>query len=158
MAGSDEHVEYRPIRRRTAGDEPAQRLPFAIADLAVTGLVIICELDDPSPENLRPSMSMKITQYLRLSDESMIRLDMDRGVTSSLHGLAPVVSWKRSATDVIAEALALVQDEAPEPDSFPWEAYAEAARLRGIPVDADSLRGLPHTVLLSDELARIHEF
>ncbi|GAA4189967.1 hypothetical protein GCM10022219_06550 [Microbacterium oryzae] len=59
---------------------------------------------------------------------------------------------------MIAEARALVQDDAPEPDSFPWEAPADAARLRGIADDADSLRGLPHTVLLSDELDRVHEF
>lgn len=68
----------------------------------MTWLVIICELDDPVPEKSRPSMSMKITQYLRLSDQSMIRLDMDRGVSSAQHGHSGTVSWKRTATDVIA--------------------------------------------------------
>lgn len=125
----------------------------------MTGLVIICELGDPVPENVRPTMTMTMTQYLRLSDESMIRLDMDRGVASSKHGHVRPVSWKRSAADVIAEVLNLVRgDDAAKPDSFPWEAYAEAAQLRGISVDAEALRDLPHTVLLSDELATIYEF
>lgn len=97
--------------------------------------------------------------YLRLSDESMIRLDMDRGVASSKYGHVRPVSWKRPAADVIAEVLTLVRgDDAAKPDSFPWEAYAEAAQLRGISVDAEALRDLPHTVLLSDELATIYEF
>jgi hypothetical protein len=104
-------------------------------------------------------MNMKMTQYLRLSDESMIRLDMDRGVSSFKHGHIGAVSWKRSSADVISEVLTLVQaDDAAKPDSFPWEEYAKAARLRGIAVDAEVLRGLPHTVLLSDELATIYEF
>jgi hypothetical protein len=136
--------------------------PFDLGSLAVTGLVIVCELDDPPVENTRPSMSMKITQYLRLSDASMIRLDMDRGVTSSRYGggsqQGETVSWRRSAADVIAEVLDLVQADATEPDTFPWHDYARAARLRGIPVEAHALRDLPHTVLLSDGLAAIHEF
>ena len=158
MTGSDERVRYVSIRREAAPAEPAHRLPFNLSNLSVTGLVIICERDDPPPGNLRPSMSMKMTQYLRLSDESMIRLDMDRGVSSFMHGPTENVSWKRSAADVIAEVLTLVQADGTEPDSFPWDQYAEAARLRGISVDADALRVLPHTVLLSDELATIYEF
>jgi hypothetical protein len=159
MSDSDEQGSYVPIGHGTARSERAQRLPFDISTLSVSGLVIICELDDPVAENTRPTMSMKMTQYLRLSDESMIRLDMDRGVTASRHGGGDVVSWKRSAADVISEVLDLVRnDDAAKPDSFPWEAYAEAAQLRGISVDADALRGLPHTVLLSDELTEIYEF
>ncbi len=146
------------MRGEWVGAEPAHRLPFDISNLSVTGLVIICELDDPPPGNLRPAMSMKMTQYLRLSDESMIRLDMDRGVSSFKHRPTEQVSWKRSSADVISEVLALVQADAAEPSSFPWEQYAEAARLRGITVDADALSDLPHSVLLSDELAAIYEF
>lgn len=103
-------------------------------------------------------MNMKMTQYLRLSDESMIRLDMDRGVSSFKHGYVRPVSWKRSSADVISEVLTLIQGDEPDPGSFPWEDYARAAALRGITVGADSLRELPHTVLLSDELAKIFEF
>lgn len=158
MTDGDERGRYGPIRRGPVDIELAQRLPFDISSLSVTGLVIICELGDPVPENSRPTMNMKMTQYLRLSDESMIRLDMDRGVTSFQHGHIEAISWKRSAADVISEVLALVQAHAAEPDSFPWEEYAEAARLRGISVDAEALRDLPHTVLLSDELATIYEF
>ncbi|TFD85772.1 hypothetical protein E3T61_16710 [Cryobacterium lactosi] len=158
MPDSDERGRYGPIRRGSGG-QPAHRKPFDISSLSVTGLVIICELDDPPPGNSRPSMSMKLTQYLRLSDESMIRLDMDRGVSSFQHGHSGIVSWKRSAVDVIAEVLTLVKgDDVAQPDSFPWDDYAEAARLRGIAVDAEALCDLPHTVLLSDELASIFEF
>jgi hypothetical protein len=147
------------MQRGSVGIERAPRRPFDISSLSVTGPVIICELGDPVPENVRPTMTMTMTQYLRLSDESMIRLDMDRGVASSKYGHVGAVSWKRSAADVIAEVLNLVRgDDAAKPDSFPWEAYAEAAQLRGISVDAEALRDLPHTVLLSDELATIYEF
>ena len=159
MTDGNERGRYVPMQRGSVGIARAQRLPFDISSLSVTGLVIICELGDPVPENVRPTMTMTMTQYLRLSDESMIRLDMDRGVASSKHGYGGAVSWKRSAADVIAEVLDLVRgDDAAKPDSFPWEEYAEAARLRGIAVDAEALRDLPHTVLLSDELATIYEF
>ena len=158
MTGSDERGRYVPIRPGSAGIEPAQRLSFDQSSLSVTGLVIICELDEPPPGNSRPSMSMKMTQYLRLSDASMIRLDMDRGVSSSRFGPNEVTSWKRSAADVISEVLTLVRADAAEPDTFPWEEYAKAARLRGIAVGTEALRDLPHTVLLSDELATIYEF
>ena len=158
MTDSNERGRYAPMQRGSVGIGRAHRLPFDMSTLSVTGLVIICELDDPAPGNSRPTMSMKMTQYLRLSDESMIRLDMDRGVSSFKHGHSGAISWKRSAADVISEVLMLVQADAPEPDSFPWEEYAKAARLRGISVDAEALRDLPHTVLLSDELAAIYEF
>lgn len=158
MTDSDERAQYRPIRRGTAHTEPAKRLPFTISSLSVTGLVIICELDDPTPENFTPSVNMKIIQYLRLSDESMLRLDMDRGLSAFKLGRIEAVSWKRSAADVIAEVLTLVQADATEPGSFPWEQYAQAARLRGIPIAAEALRALPYTVLLSGELATIYAF
>ena len=103
-------------------------------------------------------MNMKMTQSLRLSDGSMIRLDMDRGVSTFKLGHTEAVSWKRSAADVISEVLTLVQADATEPGSFPWEQYAQAARLRGISIDAEALHDLPHTVLLSGELATIYEF
>ena len=158
MTGFDEGARYVAIRGESPRTEPTHRLPFDISNLSVTGLVIICELDDPPSGNLRPAMSMKMTQSLRLSDESMIRLDMDRGVSSFKHGLTENISWKRSAAEVISEVLTLVQADGPEPHSFPWDQYAAAARLRGISIDSEGLRDLPHTVLLSDELAAIYEF
>ena len=158
MTDSGGRGGYAPLQPGSAG-QPAHRKPFDVAGLKVTGLVIVCELDDPPPGNSRPSMSMKMTQYLRLSDQSMIRLDMDRGVSSFQHRNSETVSWKRSAADVIAEVLTLVKgDDAARPDTFPWEGYVRAAQLRGIAVDAEALRDLPHTVLLSDELATIYEF
>ncbi|NQX13054.1 hypothetical protein HQQ80_15595 [Microbacteriaceae bacterium VKM Ac-2855] len=153
-----EPVRYVPLDPEAARTEPAKRVPFDLSSLAVTGLVIICELDDPRSSSSRPSIHMKMTQYLRLSDESMIRLDMDRGVSSFKHGYARPVSWKRASVDVISEVLTLIKGDDPDPGYFPWEEYAQAARLRGIMVEADFLRDLPHTVLFSDELARIFEF
>jgi hypothetical protein len=153
MTNSGERGGYVPIRPGSAG-QPVHRKPFDISSLSVTGLVIICELDDPPSGNSVPSMSMKMSQY-----QSMIRLDMDRGVSSLRHGPSGPVSWKRPAADVIAEVLNLVKgDDETRPDSFPWEDYAKAARLRGIAVDAEALRVLPHTVLLSDEFATVYEF
>ncbi|MEV8253708.1 hypothetical protein AB0O95_07045 [Rhodoglobus sp. NPDC076762] len=86
MTVSDEQGSYAPINQSVSFDEQAQRLPFDLSALSVTDLVIMCELGDPVPENTRPHMNMKMTQYLRLSDDSMIRLDMDRGVVTSRHG------------------------------------------------------------------------
>jgi hypothetical protein len=158
MTGSDEQARYGPIQPELAGIEPAHRRPFDIADMSVTGLVIVCELADPPAGNSRPTMSMKITQYLRLSDESMVRLDMDRGVDSFYHGSPGNVSWQRSAADVVSEAITLVQADSPEPNTFPWDEYSQAALLRGILVRPEHLRNLPYSVLLSNELAAIHEF
>ena len=105
MTDSGERGRYVPMQRGSVRIERPQRLSFDISSLSVTGLVLICELGDPVPENVRPTMTMTMTQYLRISDESMIRLDMDRGVASSRHGYGRAVSWKRSAADVIAEVL-----------------------------------------------------
>lgn len=59
---------------------------------------------------------------------------------------------------MISEVLTLVQADATETGSFPWEQYAQAARARGISIGAEALSDFPHTVLLSDELATIYEF
>ncbi|MCR2784014.1 MULTISPECIES: hypothetical protein [unclassified Microbacterium] len=158
MKDSDAGVRYVPLDPDAARTEPAKRLPFDLSTLSVTGLVIICEIDDPPPGNSRPTMSMKMTQFLRLSDESMIRLDMDRGVNTFKYGYTEPVSWKRTSADVISEVLTLVQGDEPDPGVFPWEEYSQAAKLRGISVEAETLRDLPHTVLFSDELATIFEF
>ena len=138
--------------------DDVQRRTFELSDLSVAGLVIVCELDDPLIGRSRPTMSMKITQYLRMSDDSMVRLDMDRGVSSFKHGHVRPVSWKRDAQDVINEVLTLVRADGIGGDSFPWEEYVEAGRLRGIEVDLETMKGLPHTVLISDELTEIFEF
>lgn len=65
---------------------------------------------------------------------------MDRVVVSSKHGHVGAASWKRSATVVIAEVL------------------CGGRTAEGISVDAEALCTLPHTVLLSDEVATIYEF
>lgn len=159
MRDSEDRARYGPVRPESVGTVPVQRLPFDISNLSVTALVIMCELDDPPPVNSSPAMSMSITQYLRLSDQSMIRLDMDRGLSAlKLGQYVEPVSWKQPATEVIDEVLNLVQADSPEPNSFPWEQYADAALLREISVTADELRNLPHTMLPSDELAAIYEF
>lgn len=158
MINKHERFHYVPIQGGLVHGEPAHRLPFDLSAIRVIGIVAICEIGAPLPSNTRPSINIKITQYLRMSDESLIRLDMDRGFTSIRYGAAEVVSWKRSAEDLIAEVLTLVQADADEPDSFPWAEYADVARLRGIAVDSESLRDLPYKVLLSDEVAALFEF
>ncbi len=98
---------------------------------------------------------MKITQCVRLADGSLIRLDVDRGVTSVRHGAAEgeVISWKGPADDLIAEILDLVGDD--DPEAHPWHELAEAARKRGVDVDAATLSGLPYQVLLSAEVVSV---
>ena len=151
-------VRYVPIHREEAGSEPVARTRFDLSQLSVTGLVVMCDVDDPPEGNSTPTLSMKITQYLRMSDDSMILLDMDRGVTTFRYGHAEPLSWKRTSADVGSEVLTLIRGDGPDPGSFPWDEYAEAAGLRGITVSAETLRTLPYTVLLSNEVAAIFEF
>lgn len=157
MSEEGEEIRYVPLRPAEEYWAAPQRRSFVLSELSVTGLVIICELDEPLVGAKRPTMSMKITQYVRMSDDSMVRLDMDRGVSSFKHGWVRPVSWKRAAPDVIHEVLDLVRADGANGESFPWEAYAEAARVRGIEVDPEELKDLPHTVLISNELTKIFE-
>lgn len=158
MSEGGEDIRYVPLRPAEEYWAVPQRRAFALSELSVTGLVIICELDEPLAGAKRPTMSMKITQYVRMSDDSMVRLDMDRGVSSFKHGHVSPVSWKRSAPDVVEEVLDLVRADGADGASFPWEEYAEAARVRGIEVDSAELKDLPHTVLISDGLTKVFEF
>ncbi|MDO5494117.1 MAG: hypothetical protein Q4G64_00205 [bacterium] len=118
----------------------------------MTETVAVCDVDRTPTANVRPNVSVKITQCVRLSDGSMISLDMDRGFTTVWHGPgAP--SWKRSAEGLILEVLDLVQvDDAENPGAHPWDDLAESARSRGIDVDGPTLRELPYHVLLTDEV------
>lgn len=158
MSEDDEQIRYVPLRPADEYHRAPQRRAFVLSELSVTRLVIICELDQPLTGRSRPTMSMKITQYLRMSDDSMVRLDMDRGVSSFKHGWERPVSWKSAAQDVIDEVLDLVRADGVDGESFPWEEYAETARVRGIEVGPDELKDLPHTVLISDELTKVFEF
>ncbi|WP_026531186.1 hypothetical protein [Haematomicrobium sanguinis] len=152
MIGESE-VDYVPLGGASLHAEQVERLPFTVGDLAVTGLVIECDLDDPVRHARRPSMNIKITQYLRLADRSLIRLDMDRGLSFFKHGYQRPVSWKQSTPDFVAEVLTIVKADAPDPADFPWEEYAQTARLRRIAINADQISQLPCQVLISDQLA-----
>ncbi|MFK4788229.1 hypothetical protein [Microbacterium sp. ZW T5_56] len=133
--------------------------PFDPAELTVTGIVILCEYQGPVPGSQVPSMHMSMTQFVRLSDRSMIRLNMDRGVGGGqMNAQEEPVSWKSSGEEVLKEVQDLIRGDVPDRDEFPWEEYARTAQLRGISVDAETLMKLPVTVFLSDELIRMFEF
>ncbi|WP_369373898.1 hypothetical protein AB1046_07480 [Promicromonospora sp. Populi] len=160
MTGERERSRYAPLHGSPGDGEPPQRLPFDLSGLRAIGTLAICDVDEtPTTANVGPSISVNITQYVRLSDESLIRLDMDRGFTEVRNGAGEDVSWKRTADDLIAEILDLVQgDDRHNPGSHPWEDLAEAARRRGVDVDGATLRELPYRVLLTDELTVLFEF
>lgn len=61
------------------------------------------------------------------------------------------MSWKRAAQDVIDEVLDLVRADELGGESFPWEEYAEAARVQGIEMSSEATKSLSHTVLISDD-------
>lgn len=148
-----------PARGKPGAPDPVQTRPFSLQELDVVGTLALCDVDETPTANTLPSISVKITQYVRLSDQSLIRLDMDRGFTSVRHGDDGPVSWKRTASDLIAEVLDLVgTDDEDDPASHPWEELAEAARRRGIDVSGATLSELPYHVLLTDELASLFEF
>lgn len=156
---NDENAfHYLPVRAAPGGSDTAQRRAFDLSELKVVATVAVCDIDENPTMNTLPSISMKITQCVRLADESLIRLDMDRGVTSVRHGAAEgeVISWKVPADDVIAEVLDLVRaDDEDDPEAHPWDELAEAARKRGVDVDAATLSGLPYQVLLSAEVVSV---
>ena len=158
MTGENDGFRYAPLRGTPEGGEPAQRLPFELSGLDVIGTLAICDIDETPTANVQPSISVKITQYVRLSDESLVRLDMDRGFTDVRHGTSEDISWKRRADDLIAEILDLVQgDDRHNPGTHPWDDLAEAARARGVDVDGVTLRELPYRVLLTDDLTVLFE-
>lgn len=148
-----------PIHRTSGGRGPVRSQPFILHELRVVGTLAVCDVDKTPTPNALPSISVKITQYVRLADESLIRLDLDRGFTSVRHGAGTTVSWKRTTSDLIAEILDLVgtDDEDHHPGSHPWEQLAEAARRRGIDVSAATLSELPYQVLLTAEVASLFE-
>lgn len=134
---------------------PAHARAFDLSELKAVATVAVCDVDETPTSNTLPSISVKITQCVRLADESLVRLDMDRGFTSVRHGAADgeAVSWKRPDDELIAEILDLVRaDDEDDPEAHPWDELAEAARKRGVDVDAATLSGLPYQVLLSAEV------
>ena len=157
MHADDGGWRYVPLGPETEADR-AKRRPFDLTELRPVATVAVCEVGTPSPDNTAPTVAMTITQYVRLSDDSLVKLDMDRGFSASRHGAPPgeLISWKRRLDEVIAEVLILVgPDDEDDPSDHPWEELAAAARTRGVEVDADTLSRLPYQVLLSAEVVSV---
>ena len=152
---SDE-LEYRPLPvREVPGEDPsAKRTKLDLRSLKAVGTVALCDIDDAPTANVRPHISMSIIQCVRLSDGSLVRLDMDRGVTTVWFGAAGdgAISWKSPLNEVLNEVLNLVRADDPhDPTRHPWEELAEAARVRGVEVDAETLAALPYRVVFTAE-------
>lgn len=137
--------------------KPAQLAPIDISAATVTALVIMCDLEEATHAPDERLLLMQITQFLRLSDGSLIRLDMDRGLSRYRHGPTKPISWKRPAREVVAEVVTLVQSEALEPHAFPWDLYAEAAQRRGVRTNTAELSDIPCSVFISGQLAEAYE-
>ena len=148
---------YGSVSDADGAPEPAHLAPIDIPAATVTALVIMCDMDDATHASDERSLLIQITQFLRLSDGSLIRLDMDRGLSRRRHGPTEPISWKRPAREVVAEVVNLVQSDALEPNAFPWDLYAEAAKRRGIHTSAAELSGIPWSVFLSGQLAEAYE-
>jgi len=156
LSGMSDDVVFRPLSALSAlgGGGSAQRARLVVATLEVVEVVAICDVEDVLTANVLPNIGMSIVQHIRLSDGSLVRLDMDRGVTSVRHGVndGEPVSWKRPLDDLVKEILDLVHaDDPANPMAHPWADLAAAARLRGIDVDAGTLSALPYRVLLTVE-------
>lgn len=148
---------YGPVNEIHGTRKPPHLVAVDVSAATVAALVIMCDLDDAAQASDERSLLMQITQFLRLSDGSLIRLDMDRGLSRRQHGPTEPISWKRPARDVVAEVVNLVQSEALEPNAFPWDLYAEAAQRRGVHTNAAELSGIPWSVFLSGQLAEAYE-
>lgn len=155
---SDDIPRYGPLhasygdRRHLAGEA------FDTSKLKVTGIVAVCLREQPPSENTLPSISIRILQFARLEDESLVRLDMDRGFTAFRYGDEPKdeVSWNQDIRDVVDEVLTIVRSDTGD-NSYPWDDLADAAQKRGILVRADALSKLPYQVLLAAEVAALFQ-
>ena len=128
-----------------------------VSTLNAMSIAAVCDMDETLTDNLRPSISVKITQCILMSDGSMISLDLDRGFTAISHGPGPA-RWRRSSDELIAEILDLVRIDDPERSGdHPWDEIAAAAQRRGIDIDAARLKQMPYQVLLSDRVIRMFE-
>ncbi|ALG28418.1 hypothetical protein AOZ07_04995 [Glutamicibacter halophytocola] len=158
MSDYDEKgFHYAPLH----GDHESDAFPALSGEMAsnlkATSIAALCDLDDTPTDNSRPSISVKITQCILMSDGSMISLDLGRGFTAISHGPGPA-RWRQSSDALISEILDLVRVDDPEkPGEHPWEGIAAAARSRGIDVDAETLKEMPYQVLLSDRVIRAFE-
>lgn len=157
MTHLDPPSRYGPVSDVHVTPNSAQLAPIDISAATVTALVIMCDLDEATHAPDERLLLMQITQFLRLSDGSLIRLDMDRGLSRYRHGPTEPISWKRPAREVVTEVVTLVQSEALEPNAFPWDLYAEAAQRRGIRTNAADLSDIPWSVFLSTQLAEAYE-
>ncbi|WIV44158.1 hypothetical protein [Glutamicibacter nicotianae] len=127
------------------------------SNLKALSIAAVCDIVETLTDNLRPSISVKITQCILMSDGSMISLDLDRGFTAIYHGPGPA-RWRRSSDELIAEILDLVRvDDPVKPGEHPWDEIAAAAQNRGIDIDAAKLKALPYQVMLSDKVIRTFE-
>jgi hypothetical protein len=148
LPGMSEAMEFRSAHWR----------PLDLSHAKVVAVLAMCEVDETPTANTLPSISMRITQFVKLSDGSLIRLDLDRGFTAARHGAADgeVVSWNRPLGEVVKEVLDLVRaDDKDDPEAFPWDEFAQAARRRGVDVDTETLSGLPYEVVLSAEAVSV---
>ena len=159
MSKPDFVPRYRPLLTKGAERSELTREPLIIKNTPVIALIIMCDLDSPPAENTSPTLSVSIAQYLKLQDGSLIKLDMDRGLTSFWHGTPNAPGkWHQTADKAIQELLTIVKADVPNQIAFPWEEYVEAATQRGIDIDEVKLRALPYQVTFSDALMKAYGF
>lgn len=159
MSKPDFPPRYRPLLTEGAERSELTRKPLIIKNTPVIALIIMCDLDTPPAWNSRPTISVSISQYLKLQDSSLIKLDMDRGLTSFWHGNPNTPGkWQQTADKAIQELLTIVKADVPNQVDFPWEEYVKAATQRGIDIDEAKLRALPYQVTFSDSLMKAYGF
>ncbi|HIY94811.1 MAG TPA: hypothetical protein H9821_03995 [Candidatus Rothia avicola] len=159
MSKPDFPPRYRPLLAEGAELSELTREPLIIKNTPVIALIIMCDLDTPPVENTSPTLSVSIAQYLKLQDGSLIKLDMDRGLTSFWHGNPNTPrKWRQTADKAIQELLTIVKADVPHQIDFPWEEYVKAATQRGIDIDEAKLRALPYQVTFSDALMKAYGF
>lgn len=159
MSKSNFPPRYCPLLTEGAELSELTSQPLSVENTPVIALIIMCDLDTPPPGNIRPTLSVRIDQYLKLQDGSLIKLNMDRGLTDFWHGNpdAPGI-WHQTADEAIHELLTIVKADVPYQVDFPWEEYVEAATQRGIDIDEVKLRALPYQVTFSDALMKAYGF
>lgn len=157
MSHLEPSSRYGPVNDMQGTRKSPRLAAVNVSAATVAALVIMCDLDDAAQASDERSLLIQITQFLRLSDGSLIRLDMDRGLSRRRHGPTEPISRKRPASELVTEVVNLVQSEALEPNAFPWDLYAESAQRRGIHTNAAELSGIPWSVFLSGQLAEVHE-
>jgi hypothetical protein len=121
----------------------------------VVGLGAICGLRPPDlGDDDGRSQSFWVSEFARLASDRRVILHDDRGFTIGVGSSSGAVRDGLTPDSITRDVLNVVLPDPEDGEDHPWAWLAELARVRGLDVTAEDLRGLPYEVVLTDGLTR----